>query len=109
MKRTFLRGFELCDCNESVIVVRFTADHHDFSSRNSPSRRSFDEEGCSTCGPHFCSMKITEDIRKYAAEQGIAKQNALSDGMAEKSAEFNKAGAQIYTRVSHCAVGLIRQ
>jgi hypothetical protein len=32
---------------------------------------------CSMCGPHFCSMKITEDVRKYAAEQGIAEEEAL--------------------------------
>ncbi len=43
---------------------------------------------CSMCGPHFCSMKITEDVRKYAAEQGIAEEEALKKGMDEKSKEF---------------------
>ena len=50
------------------------------------------------CGPHFCSMKITEDVRKYAAEQGIAESKALAKGMAEKSEEFAEAGAEIYSK-----------
>jgi len=52
---------------------------------------------CSMCGPHFCSMKITEDVRKYAAEQGIAEEEALKKGLAEKSKEFVEKGAEIYT------------
>ena len=51
---------------------------------------------CSMCGPHFCSMKITEDVRKYAAEQGLAEEEALKAGMAEKSREFVEAGAEVY-------------
>src|SRR5580658_868595 len=51
---------------------------------------------CSMCGPHFCSMKITEDVRKYAEEQGIAESEALKKGMEEKSKEFVEAGAEIY-------------
>jgi phosphomethylpyrimidine synthase len=51
---------------------------------------------CSMCGPHFCSMKITEDVRKYAAEQGIAESDALTKGMAEKSEQFVEQGAEIY-------------
>ena len=39
---------------------------------------------CSMCGPHFCSMKITEDVRKYAAEQGIAEEEALKTGHGRK-------------------------
>src|SRR5512144_1583448 len=53
---------------------------------------------CSMCGPHFCSMKITEDVRKYAAEQGVSEQEALKQGMAEKAREFVKSGAELYTR-----------
>jgi len=53
---------------------------------------------CSMCGPHFCSMKITEDVRKYAAEQGIAEDEALKKGMEEKSKEFVKKGAEIYSK-----------
>jgi len=53
---------------------------------------------CSMCGPHFCSMKITEDVRKYAAEQGIAEEAALKQGMAAKSKEFVEQGAEVYAK-----------
>jgi phosphomethylpyrimidine synthase len=52
---------------------------------------------CSMCGPHFCSMKITEDVRKYAAEQAISEEEALAKGMQEKSREFVEKGAEVYT------------
>ncbi len=52
---------------------------------------------CSMCGPHFCSMKITEDVRKYAAEQAISEEEALAKGMEEKSREFVEKGAEVYT------------
>ncbi len=52
---------------------------------------------CSMCGPNFCSMKITQDVRDYAAKQGISDiKVALEEGMAAKSAEFKKTGSQIY-------------
>jgi phosphomethylpyrimidine synthase len=54
---------------------------------------------CSMCGPHFCSMKITEDVRKYAAEQGIAEEEALTKGMEAKSQEFVEKGAEVYAKV----------
>ena len=53
---------------------------------------------CSMCGPHFCSMKITEDVRKYAAEQDIAEEEALKKGMEEKSKEFVEKGAEVYAK-----------
>ena len=53
---------------------------------------------CSMCGPHFCSMKITEDVRKYAAEQGIAEEEALKKGMEEKSREFAEKGNELYAK-----------
>jgi phosphomethylpyrimidine synthase len=53
---------------------------------------------CSMCGPHFCSMKITEDVRKYAAEQGIAEEEALKQGMEAKSKEFVEKGAEVYAK-----------
>jgi phosphomethylpyrimidine synthase len=53
---------------------------------------------CSMCGPHFCSMKITEDVRKYAAEQGIADKEALQKGMEAKSKEFVEKGAEVYAK-----------
>jgi len=53
---------------------------------------------CSMCGPHFCSMKITEDVRKYAAEQGISDEAALKKGMEEKSREFTEKGSELYAK-----------
>ena len=53
---------------------------------------------CSMCGPHFCSMKITEDVRKYAAEQGMAAEEALKKGLEEKSREFVEQGAEVYSK-----------
>jgi phosphomethylpyrimidine synthase len=53
---------------------------------------------CSMCGPHFCSMKITQDVRDYAAAQGVDEQAALAKGMEQKAAEFVKKGAQIYSK-----------
>jgi phosphomethylpyrimidine synthase len=50
------------------------------------------------CGPHFCSMKITEGVRKYAAEQGVSEQEALQKRMEEKSREFQEKGAVLYAR-----------
>jgi phosphomethylpyrimidine synthase len=54
---------------------------------------------CSMCGPQFCSMKITQDVRDYAASLGVDEQSALQKGMEEKSEEFKKAGAEIYSRL----------
>jgi phosphomethylpyrimidine synthase len=53
---------------------------------------------CSMCGPHFCSMKITQDVRDYAATQGISEQEALKKGMEEKAVEFVKQGAEVYQK-----------
>jgi phosphomethylpyrimidine synthase len=53
---------------------------------------------CSMCGPHFCSMKITQDVRDYAAKQGIDERVALEAGMHEKAEEFKEAGAEIYVK-----------
>ncbi|MYN14388.1 phosphomethylpyrimidine synthase ThiC [Pusillimonas sp. TS35] len=51
---------------------------------------------CSMCGPHFCSMKITQDVREYAASKGLDASSALTEGMREKSVEFLEKGARIY-------------
>jgi phosphomethylpyrimidine synthase len=53
---------------------------------------------CSMCGPHFCSMKITQDVRDYAAKQGIDEKAALEAGMQEKAEEFKEAGSEIYVK-----------
>ena len=52
---------------------------------------------CSMCGPKFCSMKITEDVRKYAAEKGLDEESALKEGMDAKSREFVEDGSKIYS------------
>jgi phosphomethylpyrimidine synthase len=48
------------------------------------------------CGPKFCSMKITQDVRDYAARHGLADTEALTAGMDEKSRQFRDAGSEIY-------------
>ncbi|AVZ80147.1 phosphomethylpyrimidine synthase ThiC [Zoogloeaceae bacteirum Par-f-2] len=51
---------------------------------------------CSMCGPHFCSMKITQDVREFAARNGIDEQAALAQGMQEKAVEFVQKGVEVY-------------
>ena len=51
---------------------------------------------CSMCGPHFCSMKITQDVREYAAQKEIDEQAALAVGMKEKAQEFRESGSEVY-------------
>ena len=51
---------------------------------------------CSMCGPHFCSMKITQDVREYAEKEGVAEEKALAVGMASKAREFTEKGSEIY-------------
>jgi len=51
---------------------------------------------CSMCGPHFCSMKITQDVRDYAQAQGVSADEALKKGMEEKAVEFVRQGGEIY-------------
>ncbi len=51
---------------------------------------------CSMCGPNFCSMKITEDVREYAAKLGVSDREALEKGMEEKAAEFKEKGGEVY-------------
>jgi phosphomethylpyrimidine synthase len=54
---------------------------------------------CSMCGPHFCSMKITQEVREYAERKGLEDvEIAMAEGLREKAAEFNESGGQIYRR-----------
>lgn len=53
---------------------------------------------CSMCGPHFCSMKISQDVREYAKKNGISAEEARQKGMEEKSIEFIDMGAEIYNK-----------
>jgi phosphomethylpyrimidine synthase len=51
---------------------------------------------CSMCGPKFCSMKITQDVREYAKAQGLVDAEAIEAGLAEKAREFDRTGGEIY-------------
>ena len=59
---------------------------------------------CSMCGPHFCSMKITQDVRDYADKMGVDEKEALEKGMQEKAIEFVKKGAEV-TKKSKYLIG----
>ena len=68
----------------------------DFHDETLPKDSSKEAHFCSMCGPKFCSMKITQDVRDFAAAQGVGEGEALARGMAAKSAEFKAAGGEIY-------------
>jgi phosphomethylpyrimidine synthase len=61
-----------------------------------PKDSSKEAHFCSMCGPKFCSMKITQDVRNYAAAKGLSEAHALAQGMEQKSAEFKAAGGEFY-------------
>ena len=71
----------------------------EFHDETLPSDNAKQSHFCSMCGPHFCSMKITQDVRDYAAKIGIAAEDALKKGMEEKSKEFVESGSKIYQPV----------
>ena len=81
--------------NLSLDPITARSFHHETLPQDGAKTAHF----CSMCGPHFCSMKISEEVRQYAAEQGIAEEEALAKGMEEKSKEFVKNGAEVYTAV----------
>ena len=64
-----------------------------------PKDSSKEAHFCSMCGPKFCSMKITQDVRDYAAAKGLSEEQALADGMASKSEEFKAVGGEFYVPV----------
>jgi phosphomethylpyrimidine synthase len=51
---------------------------------------------CSMCGPHFCSMRISQDVRRYAEERGLTDAAAIDAGLREKADEFSRSGGRIY-------------
>jgi phosphomethylpyrimidine synthase len=59
---------------------------------------------CSMCGPHFCSMKITQDVRDYAAKVGVSEEEALAAGMKAKAEEFKQSGGKLYQEVGSGAI-----
>ncbi len=69
----------------------------DFHDETLPKDSAKAAHFCSMCGPHFCSMKITEDVRNYAREHGVQDDDALEAGMKEKAKEFRDRGSEIYS------------
>jgi phosphomethylpyrimidine synthase len=67
----------------------------DFHDETLPQEGAKTAHFCSMCGPHFCSMRITEDVRRYAAEKGIDEAVAIKQGLAEKATEFIETGANV--------------
>jgi phosphomethylpyrimidine synthase len=72
----------------------------DFHDETLPAGAAKTAHFCSMCGPHFCSMKISQDVRKYAADHGVDETSALALGMKEKSAEFLDEGARVYLPIA---------
>ena len=68
----------------------------DFHDQTLPQENAKNSHFCSMCGPHFCAMKITDDVRNFAEQQGVEEEEALKRGMDEKSQEFVKSGGNIY-------------
>jgi len=71
----------------------------EFHDETLPQEKMKEAHFCSMCCPHFCSMKITEDVRAYAAELGVTEEEALTAGMKEKSEEFVDKGRKLYQEV----------
>lgn len=68
----------------------------DFHDETLPAEGAKTAHFCSMCGPHFCSMKISEDVRKYAAQHGVSEEAALEIGLQQKSREFAEKGNELY-------------
>ncbi len=71
---------------------------HEFHDETLPQEGAKLAHFCSMCGPHFCSMKITQEVRDFARAQGLPEQEALRKGMEQKAAEFVKQGAEVYRK-----------
>ncbi|WP_372528409.1 phosphomethylpyrimidine synthase ThiC [Piscinibacter sp.] len=76
----------------------------DFHDETLPKDSSKEAHFCSMCGPKFCSMKITQEVREYAASQGLSEDAALQQGLQAKSEEFKRAGGEIYIPIHPTAV-----
>jgi phosphomethylpyrimidine synthase len=69
----------------------------EFHDETLPKESAKTSHFCSMCGPHFCSMKITEDVREFAKKKGIEEKEALLAGMEEKAREFREKGSELYS------------
>lgn len=70
----------------------------EFHDETLPSDNAKEAHFCSMCGPKFCSMKITQDVRDYADKLGISAEEGLSHGLKQKADEFTSAGGEIYLK-----------
>lgn len=68
----------------------------EFHDETLPSENAKVAHFCSMCGPHFCSMKITQEVRNYAEENGLDTLEAIEKGMKQKSEEFKEKGSEVY-------------
>jgi phosphomethylpyrimidine synthase len=68
----------------------------DFHDETLPAPAAKGAHFCSMCGPHFCSMKITQDVRDYARSQGLKPEQGLTAGLSEKAAAFREGGQELY-------------
>jgi len=68
----------------------------EFHDETLPAEGAKNAHFCSMCGPKFCSMKITEEVREYARKQGLDEKTVINEGMKEKSKEFQNKGSEIY-------------
>jgi phosphomethylpyrimidine synthase len=75
----------------------------DFHDETLPKDASKSAHFCSMCGPKFCSMRITQEVRDFAASRGLSAQDALQAGMDEKSAQFHASGSAFYVPVDAVA------
>jgi len=72
---------------------------HEYHDETLPKDSAKVAHFCSMCGPHFCSMKISQDVRNYASKKGIQNKDALKSGLEEKSQEFLKDGGNVYRKI----------
>ncbi len=72
---------------------------HEYHDQTMPQEGAKTAHFCSMCGPQFCSMRITQDVRDYAAKHGLSETEAIQLGMEEKAREFKESGGEIYQEV----------
>jgi phosphomethylpyrimidine synthase len=71
---------------------------HQFHDATLPDESAKSEHFCSMCGPRFCSMKTTQEVREYARSHDLAEEEALAEGLREKSEQFRETGGEIYRK-----------